>query len=76
MKKKDDLPIVVVIREGLLQLAVCSNIPPERAKAELTNAVHSMCMPSGTTSGWIYDDSMEPAECESYEGRWHYTMLC
>ena len=75
MKKKDDLPVVVVMREGLLQLSVCSSIPPDRAKAELTDAVQAKHT-AGTSNGWIYDDSMEPCECESYEGRWHYTMLC
>jgi hypothetical protein len=76
MKKQDDLPQVVVIREGMLQLAVCSSIPPEKASAELTDAVHRLLPPAGTSNGWIYDDSMKPVECESYEGRWHYTMLC
>ena len=76
MKKPNDLSAVVAIRESLLSLQVCSSIPPERAHEELTDAVREHVGPSGTSSGWVYEESIDSVECADYEGRWHYICLC
>lgn len=76
LTKADELPEIIVMRETLLCLLVCSSIPPERMR-ELPQKVR----PAGTTNGWQIPDfeehpEMKPLKCADYEGRWHYVLVC
>lgn len=76
--KKKTLPAVVILKEGLCSLAVCSTVPPERAKEELANLVHlSIGRPGTFKNEWeLADEEYPPVQCSEYEGCWHYVLIC
>lgn len=65
-----------VVRQTLLQLQVCSPIPPERSKELEFNVQQHF--PAGTTNNWRLDDQehMKPVKCWSTDGNWHYMFIC
>ncbi|EIW19956.1 MULTISPECIES: hypothetical protein [Pelosinus] len=63
-----------VTRENLLNLQVCSNVPPGR-KAELDALVNALEI-CGTSAGWRLDYNIEPVECAANIGHWHYIFSC
>lgn len=74
---------VILLKEGLMAIQVCTNIPPERAEADLEEAVNQAILGPGTKENrWIYDPeldkklSQEVVPCADYEGRWHYILYC
>ena len=84
-KKKDDLPVVVLIRDRLLYCIVCSSIPPDRVEDKLMGAmIAEGLVDNGTSQGWrlpteeFYDEQPEarPLPCSDYENRWHYVLTC
>jgi len=81
MKKQNDLPEIVVLKEGFLYLNVCVAIPPERMQ-EIPDKVYLLLGSPGTSHGrWELVDlekhpDLSPVECLDYEGRWHYVLYC
>lgn len=74
---------VILLKEGLLAIQVCTNIPPERAATDLEEAVNQAILGPGTRSNrWMYDPELdkelhqEVAPCAEHEGRWHYILYC
>lgn len=72
----DILPEIVRMKEGLLDMAICTSIPPE-----LKHTINDKLMEyglniSGTSLGWVLDEDTEPVPCQDYEGRWHYRCVC
>jgi hypothetical protein len=76
MKKKDDLPKIVKTKEGLLAMQICTSIPPEEKDTINDELRECGLSVSGTTAGWVLDETVEPVECADYEGRWHYICVC
>lgn len=75
-KQSDELPKIVVIRTAALSMQICSSIPPEE-KHTINDALKELGLNiSGTSGGWVLDESIDPVECEDYEDRWHYILTC
>jgi hypothetical protein len=68
---KDDFEIT---KESFLSMQVCTNIPPER-KQDLNTLVNRSTI-SGTTNGWVLEESIEPVRCAEKEDCWHYIFVC
>ena len=67
---------IVIIRESILSMQICTTIPPEEKHTindELKNCGLSI---SGTSSGWVLDETVEPIRCEDFSDRWHYICVC
>jgi len=81
MKKYNDLPKIVVVKETVLSLIVCASIPPENIN-EIPDMVFELLRSPGTNHGrWELPDfqknpETQPLECNDYEGRWHYFLIC
>jgi hypothetical protein len=65
---------IEVIRENLVSIQVCTTIPPE--KSYKLNYLVEERYPAGTSTGWYTDEKTYAKECDTYEGRWHYVLVC
>lgn len=72
-----DLPEILVIREGLLSIQICTTIPPE-----IMSEIPSKLSNPGTShERWEFPNFEEhpeskPIKCAENEGRWHYVLFC
>lgn len=67
---------LVKIRENFVSMQICTTIPPER-KGEINEKMRECGLAvSGTTSGWMLKEDVDPVPCADYEGRWHYICEC
>lgn len=76
MKSYTDMPKIIKMRESLLSMQICTTIPPE--EKHLINDELKKCglSISGTSRGWMLEESIEPVKCADYEDRWHYICTC
>jgi DNA polymerase II large subunit len=65
-----------VIRMSILQLQVCSPIPPEESD-KVEKAVQKN-FPSGTRGNWRLETEgkVSPVKCSEKENHWHYLFSC
>ncbi len=76
MKSYEGMPKIVKIKESFLSMRICTTIPPEEKHLindELKNCGLNI---SGTSHGWVLDETIEPIKCNDYEDRWHYICTC
>jgi len=69
---------VELLRLSLFSIQVCTDIPPERAKEELEDAVAYAILPPGTMANrWVLDERTDPpVRCADNPDRWHYILVC
>lgn len=64
-----------IVREGICQLKVCCNIPPE--EIELNRLKIEALMPTtGVSHNWTLDLSQGVLKCAELPNRWHYILIC
>ena len=78
MKNKQDLSEIIIMKEGLFSINICTTISPKKIK-EIPNKINEI-QPSGTMSGWNNPDfeeypELKPVKCKDYDNRWHYVLL-
>jgi len=67
---------IIKLRENFLSMQICTTIPPEE-KHTINNELRKCGLSeSGTTNGWVLDETVEPVKCEDIKGRWHYICIC
>lgn len=67
---------IIKLRESFLSMQICTTIPPEEKDTINDELIKCGLGCSGTTYGWMLDESIEPVKCEDIEGRWHYICVC
>lgn len=66
---------IIVLVETIFQRRICTTIPPEK-KDTINQALKDCGLnESGTTNGWVLDESIEPVPCAEIPGRWHYMLI-
>lgn len=63
---------IIKLRENLLSMQICTTISPEEKHTINDELRNCGLWYSGTTSGWILNETVEPVKCTDIEGRWHY----
>ena len=76
MKDISELEKIVVIRQHILEMWICTSIPPEEKESINAELITAGLNVSGTKAGWVLDENEQPVKCNDYEGRWHYRCLC
>jgi hypothetical protein len=67
---------IIVIRETLLGMQICTTIPPEQKDTINAKLVELGLNVSGTTHGWTLEEDIPAIPCEDYPNRWHYVCVC
>lgn len=67
---------IIKIKENIFQMQICTTIQPEEKHTINGELIKCGLNQSGTTHGWMLDETIEPVKCENDEGRWHYICSC
>lgn len=67
---------IIKLRESFLSMQICTTISPEEKHTINEELINCGLWYSGTTNGWVLDETVEPVKCEDIEGRWHYICIC
>ena len=77
MKKGVEMEKVIVMRETLLMIQVCSSIPPDQPELLEREVNYATGGPGTLNNRWVLSDMTDPpCRCGEYENRWHYLLVC
>jgi len=76
MKTKFKGPEIIIIRENLVSIQVCTSIPPSKMDT-IPEKLITCHGETGTICGkWVLDPKQPPIKCDKYFKRWHYVLYC